>query len=63
MQLGQITEHEVTIFGVKPGVIRPYEVSDDIHFVLSYEFDLNLYRIDREAYNLLDWLGDIGGLE
>ncbi len=24
---------------------------------------MNLYRIDREAYNLLDWLGDIGGLK
>ena len=30
---------------------------------ISYEFDLNYYRIDREAYNLLDWLGDIGGLK
>ena len=28
-----------------------------------FEFDLNLYRIDREAYNMLDWLGDIGGLK
>ena len=22
-----------------------------------------MYRIDREAYNLLDWLGDLGGLK
>ena len=28
-----------------------------------FEFDLNLYRIDREAYNMLDWLGDLGGLK
>ena len=22
-----------------------------------------MYRIDREAYNTLDWLGDLGGLK
>ena len=22
-----------------------------------------MYRVDREAYNLLDWLGDLGGLK
>ena len=42
--------------------MRPYEYFDDVHIAIAYEFDLNLYRIDREAYNLLDWLGDIGGL-
>ena len=30
---------------------------------IAYEFDLNQYRIDREAYNALDWLGDLGGLK
>ena len=34
-----------------------------MHISITYEFDLNQYRIDREAYNLLDWLGDIGGLK
>ena len=43
--------------------MRPYEYYDDVHTALAYEFDLNLYRVDREAYNLLDWLGDIGGLK
>ena len=33
-----------------------------MHTVISYEFDLNLERIDRETYNLLDLLGDLGGL-
>ena len=23
---------------------------------------MNLYRVDREVYSLLDWIGDIGGL-
>ena len=43
--------------------MRPYEYPDDVHISVTYEFDLNYYRIDREAYNLLDWLGDIGGLK
>ena len=42
--------------------MRPYEYFDDVHMAVSIELDQNLYRIDREAYNLLDWLGDIGGL-
>ena len=63
MQLGPITEHEGLIFGIKPNTVRPYEYPDNVHFALAFEFDLNLYRIDREAYNLLDWLGDIGGLK
>ena len=43
--------------------MRPYEYFDDVHIAIAYEFDLNLHRIDREAYNLLDWLGDLGGLK
>ena len=61
--MGQFTEIETDIFGIKPNTVRPYEYYDDVHIAISYEFDLNLYRIDREAYNLLDWLGDLGGLK
>ena len=44
--------------------MRPYEYTEDTaHIAVTYEFDLNLYRIDREAYNVLDWLGDLGGLK
>ena len=34
-----------------------------MHIAIAYEFDLNLHSIDREAYNILDWLGDLGGLK
>ena len=63
IQLGPITEVEGNIFRIQPNTVRPYEYNDTVHFALAFEFDLNLYRIDREAYNLLDWLGDIGGLK
>ena len=62
MQLGPFTEVEGAIFGVKANTIRPYEYFDDVHTAVAFELDLNMYRIDRSAYNLLDWLGDIGGL-
>lgn len=29
---------------------------------ITFEFDLTLYRVDREVYSILDWVGDIGGL-
>ena len=33
-----------------------------MHLQLTYEFDLDLYRIDRDVYSILDWIGDVGGL-
>ena len=64
MQLGPVTEYEDQIFGIQPNTVRPYEYKEDTaHIAVTYEFDLNLYRIDREAYNVLDWLGDLGGLK
>ena len=41
---------------------RPYEYDDQVQLSLSYEFNLDLSRVDRDVYNLLDWLGDVGGL-
>ena len=29
---------------------------------MTFEFDLNLYRVDRDVYSILDWIGDVGGL-
>ena len=62
MQLGAFTEFGHEIFGISTGKTRPYEYSDRTHLSISYEFDLNLYRINRDVYNVLDWLGDVGGL-
>ena len=62
MQIGDFTAIEGTIFNIREFKIRPHEWTDDIHVTITYEFDLDLYRIDRETYNTLDWLGDLGGL-
>ena len=63
MQLGDFTALEGSIFNVRTLEVRPYEFPDDIHLSVSYEFDLDFHRIDRETYNSLDWLGDLGGLK
>ena len=41
---------------------RPYEFPDFNHTQITFEFDLNLYRIDRDVYSILDLIGDVGGL-
>ena len=51
MQLGPVTETEGSLFGIKLLTQRPYEFNDDIHMVVSFEFDLNKRMIEREVYN------------
>ena len=41
---------------------RPYEWPDRVHMQVTFEFDLTLYRIERDVYSFLDWVGDVGGL-
>ena len=50
------------IFQTRFQLIRPYEFDDRVHTQLTFEFDLTLYRVDRKVYSILDWVGDIGGL-
>ena len=42
--------------------MRPYEFPDLVHLQITFEFDLALYRIDRDVYSIIDWVGDVGGL-
>ena len=41
---------------------RPYEFSNNVHISVTFEVDLDLQVIDRQVYNILDWIGDVGGL-
>ena len=58
-----MTSLEGSIFGIENTVSRPYEFFDDVHSTVTFEFNLNYNRVDRETYNALDWLGDLGGLK
>ena len=42
--------------------IRPYEFSDRVHCQVTFELDRHLYQIDRTVYNILDLIGNVGGL-
>ena len=57
-----LTEEVSRIFSNVEHTIRPYEFQDNVHLQITFEFDLNLYRIDRDVYSVLDWVGDVGGL-
>ena len=61
-QFSALTEDSMEIFTCKYEKTRPYEVQDNVQVMISWEFDLTLYRVDRDVYSLLDWIGDIGGL-
>ena len=50
------------IFDILRTGTRPYQYSDNIQHSLAFEMNLNLRTYDREVYNFLDWLGDLGGL-
>lgn len=59
---GDISENSLTIFDIISSGERPYEFPDFVHWTISYEMHLNIRTYDREVYNALDWIGDIGGL-
>ena len=50
------------IFDVASNGWRPSFIDKNVQLSLSYEMSLDLRTYDREVYNFLDWLGDIGGL-
>ena len=50
------------ITSIEEGGYRPYEFKDDIQLSVVFERDLDLHRVDREVYSVLDLLGDVGGL-
>ena len=63
MQWGQITKvgHD-DVFKMHQAQSRPYEQEDSVHISVTFEFNLDKTYIDRQAYSILDWLGDIGGI-
>ena len=62
IQIGDYTEDNVVTFNHKHTANRPYEFPDNVHLQVTWELDLTQYRIDRDVYSVLDWIGDVGGL-
>ena len=57
-----LSKQEEMIFSIHHSGERPYEYDDRVHWVSSYEMNLNQYEIERKVYSGLDWIGDMGGL-
>ena len=62
VHVADYTEHEQSIFQNRYQLVRPYEFKDSNQFQITWELHLDLERIDREVYSILEWLGDLGGL-
>ena len=50
------------MFKVTAGALRLYDFPDNVQLAITYELSQDLTIIRRKVYNLLDLLGDIGGL-
>ena len=50
------------IFETRPGPFRLWDFPDDVHTVITYEFNRDLSMIKRKVFSILDFLGSIGGL-
>ena len=62
IQFGTLTSTSDEFFLIEENVNRFYEGFDSVQYAVRYEMNLNKRVIDRTIYGLLDWLGDIGGL-
>ena len=62
LALAALTAKSGKIFSIKDLQILPYDFFDNVHMAVTFEFDLTHYEMERTAYNLLDWFGDLGGL-
>ena len=63
IHLDELTHTDIRVFTTEEQSVRPYEFKDNVHLSISYEMELNKQSIDRTVYTLLDWLGDVGGLQ
>ena len=62
MSIGSFGQTAQRVFKFKEAGKRPYEFDNSIHLSITFEMELDLKVIDRQVYNFLDWVGDIGGL-
>ena len=59
-----MTEEELTTFDIIQHGERPYNFfgQEDVHLSISYQMNLSQIVINREVYTILDWFGNLGGL-
>ena len=60
--ISAFTQDDKRVFGINQVDRRPWDYEDRIVLAVTIEMDLDLQQINRQVYNILDWIGDIGGL-
>ena len=63
LHLGDPTQYEDEIFTINYLENRPYEHFDDVQIAIAIQMNLSRIFVDRDVYNFLDFIGDIGGLQ
>ena len=62
MHWGALEDSPKRVFRMAEVTKRPYEFTNSVHISVTFEVDLDLKVIERQVYNILDWIGDVGGL-
>ena len=63
MELDEITELENSnLFKLERVPTRPFEFFEEDVMAVGFELDLDLRKIERSSYTILDVLADVGGL-
>ena len=62
MHWGGLGDYPETVFKIGEFTKRPFEFNNSVHISVTFEVDLDLKVIERQVYNILDWIGDVGGL-
>ena len=62
MHWGSLGDEPARVFKIAEVTKRPYEFPNNVHISVTFEVDLDLIVIERQVYNILDWIGDVGGL-
>jgi len=56
-------EEDETVFTISGLPFQSYEKDKRTQMDITFERDLNLRRVQREGYTVLDWISDIGGVQ
>ena len=62
IDLDYITEFEDSLFSIKKQDMLPRAKNPDVVMDILFEVSLDKHIVLRESFNLLDLLGDIGGV-
>ena len=61
LQIGRLTEEKFEGFSIVTKPSRPYELPRKLA-AITFEMNLDTKLLERDTYDYMDWVGDIGGV-